>query len=316
MSLPYLKSLEAVDAALQAGSLKQAAAALSITPAAAGQRIKALEEFLGVDLLVRTRAGLRAAPELEGALPHLQRAFAELKLAADALDLQRTDEIRIAAVSDWADLWLTPRLAQFRARHPNVMFAINGAGDAPQRIGRVDCEVVFAPLEEKSTGRSPAGETDILFHDYLAPVGSPANERRVRASPDAERLEGFPLLHLDFYKDDAEALTWPDWIARYGGRFTAPERGIRFQRVTTALEAVRSDAGFVIAGLALLADHIARAEVSLPFPAAAGQWTAGAFQARYRPGALRKPAMRAFRKWLSAEAAASAERVAALVASH
>ena len=44
--MSYLKSLQAVDLALRTGSLAAAADALAITPAAVGQRIKALEDYL------------------------------------------------------------------------------------------------------------------------------------------------------------------------------------------------------------------------------------------------------------------------------
>src|SRR5215469_5075525 len=140
MALSHLKSLHA------------AAQALWISPAAVGQRIKALEEYLGVDLVVRGRSGLRPTPELSGALEHLRAAFQELDTVSTMLNLQRGDEIHIAAVPDFADLWLKPRIASFRTAHPNVLFCINGEGDAPLRIGRLDCEITF--------GQQRAGAND------------------------------------------------------------------------------------------------------------------------------------------------------------
>ena len=37
------------------------------------------------------------------------------------------------------DTPLKPRLPRFRERHPNIRFCINGEGDVPIRLGRVDC---------------------------------------------------------------------------------------------------------------------------------------------------------------------------------
>ena len=71
----YLRSLQALEMAVRKGSFVAAAEGLGITPAAVGQRVKALEDYLGVELLSRGRAGLRAAPGLESALPHLARAI-------------------------------------------------------------------------------------------------------------------------------------------------------------------------------------------------------------------------------------------------
>jgi LysR family glycine cleavage system transcriptional activator len=46
----HLKSLQALEMAIRVGSLKGAANHLGITPAAVGQRIRSLENYLGVDL--------------------------------------------------------------------------------------------------------------------------------------------------------------------------------------------------------------------------------------------------------------------------
>ena len=82
----YRRALQAVELAARTASLKAAAEQLAITPAAAGQRVKALEDFLGVELFVRGRAGLIATPALAGALQHLRAAFRELEAAARAGD--------------------------------------------------------------------------------------------------------------------------------------------------------------------------------------------------------------------------------------
>src|ERR1700678_4787846 len=103
MSVSHLKSLQALELALRLGSLQAAAGTLWITPAAVGQRIKALEDYLGVELVVRGRSGLRPTPELAGALEHLRAAFQELDSVATKLNLQRGDEIHVAAPSDFAD---------------------------------------------------------------------------------------------------------------------------------------------------------------------------------------------------------------------
>jgi LysR family glycine cleavage system transcriptional activator len=184
--------LQAVELTIRKGSIKAAAEELAITPAALGQRIKALEDYLGFDLLVRGRSGIRPTPELEAALAHLGAAFRELETVSQILDFQRVHEIHIVADTDWAELWLRPRLPQFRPTHPNTLFCINGVGDVPVRLGQSDCEIWFGD------SRGEENE-DELFADYLLPVSSSENTERISALPEADRLEGFPLLHLDRY---------------------------------------------------------------------------------------------------------------------
>jgi len=295
----HLKSLQALEMAIRRGSLTSAAHALAITPAAVGQRIKALEDYLGVPLLLRGRSGLRPAPELQSALSHLVTAFRALDSAVEQLDMQRGHEIHIAAVPDLADLWLSPRLSNFKRHNPNVRFCINGEGDAPLRLGATDCEITFGPWQDE-------GRTDLLFRDYLVPVSSPATKRRIGKLKVKTRLEGYPLLHLDFYRNDPKALTWPDWIAAQRLKRSSPERGIRFQRIVRAVDAVLADAGLSICGLALLRERIEDRTLTLPFPVRSGNWTSHGFQARFRADALARPQVRRFRQWLVEESRASA----------
>jgi LysR family transcriptional regulator, glycine cleavage system transcriptional activator len=295
MALSHLKALQALELALRLGSLQAAGSALWITPAAVGQRIKALEDYLGVDLVVRGRSGLRPTSELSGALQHLRIAFQELDTVSGMLNLQRGDEIHIAATSDFADFWLRPRIERFRTEHPHVLFCINGEGDAPLRIGQVDCEISFGPHQ-------PNTRDDILFGDFVLPISSPENTRRISNVALRDRLEGFPLLHLDFYKEDPNAHNWAAWIKTQRLRRTEPNRGIRFQRIKPAVEAVHANAGLTICGLALIGPQIDDGTISLPFPVSTGQWTDHAFQARFRPDAMLRPQVKRFRDWLLAQA--------------
>jgi LysR family transcriptional regulator, glycine cleavage system transcriptional activator len=296
MALSHLRSLQALELALRTGSLQAAARALWITPAAAGQRIKALEDYLGVDLLVRGRSGLRPTPELVAALEHLRAGFRELGVVATMLNLQRSDEIHVAATSDLVDLWLVPRLAGFKAEHPHILFCVNGEGEVPLRVGPVDCEITFGPNGDDGTD-------DVLFHDFVLPISAPENTRRIARTRLPDRLEGFPLLHLDFYKEDRQVPNWTAWIEANRLRRTAPDRGIRFQRIKPTLDAVLANAGLAICGLALLGSLIDDATLSLPFPLSTGSWTEHAFRARFRPAALGRPQVKAFREWLISQAA-------------
>lgn len=290
MTPSHLRALQAIEIAIRSGSLTKAAEILSITPAAVGQRIKAIEDYLGMELILRGRAGLQPTPALSDALPHLHAAFRELEVFSDLLDIQKGEEIHIAAPSDFVELWLTPRLSQFRAAHPRVLFCINGEGDAPYRVGRVDCSIGFGPILTDS-GRK------VLFRDFLLPIGSPENASRIQKLAPAERLEGFPLLHLDLYKDDQAAIGWMEWIAAAGLRRSAPDRGIRFSRMSHGLNAVLSNAGLMICGLALISNLVDEHRLALPYASATGAWTGHAYQVRFSVPHAR-PQVDRFRRWL------------------
>ena len=249
-------------------------------------------------MLVPEHPGISQLHELEAATAHLSAAFREMDTVCRLLDFQRVVEVHITADSDWADLWLVPRLERFQAENPNTLFCINGVGDVPVRLGQADCEVWFGAERD-------AAVEDVLFHDYLVPVSSPTNTERVASLPKKEMLEGFPLLHLDCYTLDGGAIGWEEWISEYGYRKTAPGRGIRYKKVMHALEAVYADAGFVLCGLGLVKTQLDDGKLSRPFPASEGEWSSNAYRVSFGEGSLRRGKIVQFRDWLVAEAQAT-----------
>ena len=290
-SVTHLRSLQALELAIRKGSLKGAAAELAITPAALGQRIRAIEDYLGFDLIVRSRSGTRPTKELEAALAHLSAGFRELETVARILDFQRVNEIHITADSDWAELWLQPRLSIFQKENPNTLFCINGTGDVPVRLGKADCEIWF--------GEERGGEfEDSLFCDYLVPLGSPANTKRISGQPKNAMLEGFPLLHLDCYTLSGGGIGWPEWIGKYGHRETSPGLGIRYKKIMHALEAVYADSGFFICGLGLMQQKIEDGHLDIPFPIEEGEWSDHSYRIEFQHASLRRGQTETFRTWL------------------
>ena len=302
----YLRSLQALELAVRHGSFVGAAADLGVTPAAVGQRVKALEDYLDVELLVRARSGVSPAQGLTAALPRLREAFQALEAAAEELELQRGRELHIAAASDFAELWLKPRLERFRTLHPNILFNLNGEGDAPLRLGRVDCEISFGNPSE-------GPERILLFRDYVVPITSPENVLRTAHIDLRTRLEGFPILHLDFYKDDPAGLSWPEWVAATGVSRASPERGMRFQRMGSALDAVAAHAGVTLCGLAMITERLDAGEVALPFPMSTGRWSEHGFVARFRADVAGQKHVDRFRAWLMEEARVTADRLVQIV---
>ena len=103
-------ALMALAEVLRTGSFEQAAHALSVTPSAISQRIKALEERIGAPLILRgtpctgTEIGQRLARHIE----QVQLLERDLKLEPHA----RPPRIRIAVNADSLASWLIPALAK------------------------------------------------------------------------------------------------------------------------------------------------------------------------------------------------------------
>jgi LysR family glycine cleavage system transcriptional activator len=287
----HLKSLQAVELAMRFGSLKAAADSLGITPAAVGQRVRALEEYLGTDLLLRGRSGLQPTPELSNALADLQMAFAALDRATETLDFQRVSEIQIVADPDWAELWLEPRLPGFRAAHPNILFCINGAGDVPLRLGAPDVRVGYGGEQ---------GEP--LFTDVFLPLTSPENLRRLSGIDSANQMEGMPLLHVRGNLTAEGLPGWVEWFGVFGHRESGPDRGVRYPNMRLALEAARLDVGFVLCGLSMVQPDIEAGHLVNPFPLSQHLVARHPYQMALRKDVERRPQLQRFAAWLRSEA--------------
>lgn len=98
-------------AAIDSGSLEQAAVLLHISPSAVSQRISALEDDLGMPLLVRTRPCRPTAPGMRVLQFLRRRALLEAEFAADVDDDAGPVKIALAVNNDTLATWLLPVLA-------------------------------------------------------------------------------------------------------------------------------------------------------------------------------------------------------------
>src|SRR3984893_5823585 len=119
--LPPLESLRIFEVACRHGSYSEAARELHVTHSAVSQRIRQLEEELGLTLFERqgnrmalTSSGLRLQAGVKN-------AFAELGAAFGSINTRRTDAgITVRLLRVMAARWLVPRLPRFTARFPRI----------------------------------------------------------------------------------------------------------------------------------------------------------------------------------------------------
>jgi len=297
----HLKSLQALELAVREGSLKSAADRLGITPAAVGQRIRSLEDYLGTDLLLRGRSGLQPTKELDHALADIKLAFEALERATEKLDFQRVSEIHIVADPDWAELWLLPKIGAFREAHPNILFCINGAGDVPLRLGSPDLRITYDDT---------SGER--LYQDVLVPVTGPDNTRRIADWDPIHQMEGMPLLHLKQQRDEENHPGWVDWFDRFGHREIGTDRGVHYQTARVALEAVRQNVGFLVCGLSLVLQGIEDGTVVFPFPSSQHLEAPFAYRLDVRRDAQNRPQIQRFTAWLREKSQETETQISAL----
>ena len=116
-----LNALRVFDAAARHLSFTRAADELAVTPAAVGQQIRALEDLLGVVLFRRTSKGLELTDEANAGLEPLRTGFLHFEDAVQSMQAGQSSHVyTIAAPRDFFAAWLAPRLAAYRALHPDA----------------------------------------------------------------------------------------------------------------------------------------------------------------------------------------------------
>ena len=154
-----LNALRVYDAAARHLSFTRAADELAVTPAAVGQQIRALEDHLGTVLFRRTSKGLELTEEGQSGLDALREGFLKFEESVQAMQAgQASDRYTIAAPREFYAQWLAPRLAAFRAAHPDVRYRLveNEHADFTEANLDLAVRLVDGPGELEGVELAPA----------------------------------------------------------------------------------------------------------------------------------------------------------------
>ncbi|HBV4082726.1 TPA: LysR family transcriptional regulator, partial [Klebsiella quasipneumoniae] len=128
-SLNRLKWLHAFEATARHGSFTGAAQELGVTPAAVGQLVRSLEDWVGHPLLHRTRSGkerLTLVNEAQEALQDITQGLDKLETGLNKLRGRRSRSVVVVTASQVLVMnWLMDRLNRFSETHENIDLRLN-----------------------------------------------------------------------------------------------------------------------------------------------------------------------------------------------
>jgi len=298
----HLNALRAFEASARHQSFSAAAAELHVTPAAVGQLVRTLEDWLGTPLFHRGSSGkARLVPTeaAERALPDIRAGFDRLAVGMELLQEGSTSGVLTVAVSPaFAAKWLLPRIESFQLAWPDTDVRLDTNLKPVDFLAqRIDIGVRYG------TGSWPGLVADKLMDEEVYPVCSPAWARghpRVKKPRD---LAGVTLIH-DLSMDSHSGFpTWEAWLRKAGAPMVAAARGMQINNSAAVLQAAIEGHGIalarsVMAHADLVAGRLVRLfpEVTFASPLA--------YHVVYRAESAALARLMAFRTWLLEEALA------------
>ena len=149
-----LKQIESFVAVSTKGSLTAAAQAEGVAPAVIGRRIDALEQRLGVKLLVRTTRRITLTHEGSAYLEDCQRVLADLTSAEASVSaggIKASGHLRITAPAGFGRRHVAPLVPAFVAAHPDVSLSLNLSDRVVDIVNEgFDCAVRVGELPDSS----------------------------------------------------------------------------------------------------------------------------------------------------------------------
>ncbi|HEY5020063.1 MAG TPA: LysR family transcriptional regulator [Steroidobacteraceae bacterium] len=169
----------------------RAADALGVTASAASLQIRALEQYLARPLFRRDGRQVHLTTEGASLLPRVQQALIDIERAVDEVRGDRhSGPIKVTTLSSLLQLWLLPRMARFRAAHPEVDLHLQSSANAVDFV-REDFHLAI----RFGTGGWPNVRAVKLMDEWLLPVCAPALYKKHGPVRSVDDLRRYPLLH-------------------------------------------------------------------------------------------------------------------------
>ncbi|MFO1058123.1 MAG: LysR substrate-binding domain-containing protein [Dongiaceae bacterium] len=289
-ALPPLNALRVFEAAARHLSFTKAAEELDVTPAAVSHHVRMLEQALKFPLFVRETRQVVLTSYGRSLLPVLQQSFTQLSFSIERMRRGSTRPhltVRLPPyLSAW---WLTPRLASFFRRYPEVDLRLEHLTEPVDfSSGHIDLAVHWA------VAQAPGIAVEPLIRTRRVPMCSRELLRGGRVQAPAD-LRGVTLLHEFDYRD------WESWFVFNRLDPAEARRGIVIDNYDVLFRAIAEGQGVGLLMMSVGRERIAEADLALPLGTANA--VEFVYNLYYPHGALGYPIIREFRQWLLDQAA-------------
>jgi DNA-binding transcriptional LysR family regulator len=201
-----LGSIELFCLAAELGSFTAAATSAGVTPAAVSRSVLRLEERLGVRLFVRTTRQIRLTDGGRAYFEQCRQALAQLTEAerqVTGAQAAPSGPVRISTPTPYAHYRLLPRMAEFRARFPEVTVDIH--------VSNRNIDFADEGYDLAVRGRTPADSSLVarkLEDAEMVLVASPAYLKRAGTPKSLADLARHECIQFEL-PSTGRRIPWP-----------------------------------------------------------------------------------------------------------
>lgn len=250
--VPSANYLFVFEAAARRLSFTAAAVELNVSQPAVSKTIKLLEESTGLTLFLRgerkrlelSADGLRLYREVQEAFDHLHMVVSTLR------EKHSNDVVRVSFSAAFVQLWLLPRLKDFKARHPDITLRIEESSRDVQDLDREDIDL----SARLGAGDWPGVHSWHFVAEEVVAVCSPDFLTAHGPIESPADLPHHPLLH--FEERHRARLGWREWLAYQGVPSQRLRQDVVFTDALSSIEAAVLGEGVALGWKHLVHDHL------------------------------------------------------------
>jgi len=296
--LPPLKALRAFEATARHLSFTEAADELHVTPAAIGHQVRALEDYFGQKLLIRSTRKVELTDVARWVLPIVSQGFDLLAEAGERLTAPVTSPaFNLTVEPGFASRWLVQHLESFQRLHAGTDVRLSAGYDLVDFTERrFNMGIRFG------NGNYPGLRVHRLGLEEVFPVCSPTLMEGPNAIREPEDLRHHTLLHEDWVMSSEQVWPgWKMWLTATGAVRADPNPGPHYSNSALAVQAAIGGQGVALSSTAMVADDLAAGRLVRPFGDQFKTQLETAYFLVYLPETQHEPKIAAFRDWLLEE---------------
>ncbi len=261
-NLPFT-ALRAFEAVARLRGFNRAADELGVTQSSVSQHVKALEEWTGRKLLIRSSHHTVPTEDGQQLAEAVRSGLGKIITVCNQLKQRRSNErmILLSCPPGFALNWLFPRLINFDQSYPDLPVSIT-----TQSVSTSPAADDTSLSIRYSVGKYPNLASRLLMSERICPVCSPVLRDGDPPLTEVAHLARHTILLDELADHGGNPPTWHFWADKTDVTLPRMNRTRRFGQANMAVQAAIKGGGVALGREPLVIDALQEGQLVLPFP--------------------------------------------------